>query len=152
MLCRLCCILELKTAERRFFHRVHLCIWAIGGHKLGTLGIRAHNSLTVHDNSWALKFDNFFEFQNVISDTSSFTPPVWLGCFAYKKSICDSPLSLMVKQGIILKQFKLILKRFRTAFWDSCVCLIYSLLQNKPVQVFQQVFFIWKAGTIVTLF
>ena len=66
--CRLYCILELKTAEGRFFHRVHLCIWAIGGHELGTLSIRVHNSLTVHDYSWALKFENFCEFQNVLSE------------------------------------------------------------------------------------
>ena len=29
------------------------------------------NSLTVHDNSWTLKFDNFSEFKNVISDSLS---------------------------------------------------------------------------------
>ena len=45
-------------------------IWAIAEHELDTLSIRVHNSLTVHDNSWALKFDNFLEFQNVISDSS----------------------------------------------------------------------------------
>ena len=32
-----------------------------------------HNSLAVDDNSRALKFDNFSEFQNVISD--SLPPP-----------------------------------------------------------------------------
>ena len=48
--------------------RVHLCIWAIAGHELGTLSIRAHNSLTVYEHTWALKFDDFSEFQNVISD------------------------------------------------------------------------------------
>ena len=32
-----------------------------------------HNSLTVHDNLWTLKFDKFSEFQNVISDNLS--PP-----------------------------------------------------------------------------
>ena len=46
------------------------CIWAITGHELDTLCIGVHNSLTVHDNSWALKFDNFSEFQNVIGDSS----------------------------------------------------------------------------------
>ena len=39
---------------------------------------QVHNSLTVHDNSWTLKFDNFSEFQNFISDSpqhrSSFSP------------------------------------------------------------------------------
>ena len=34
-----------------------------------------YNSLTVHDNSWTLKFDNFSEFQNVISDSSPTPPP-----------------------------------------------------------------------------
>ena len=28
-----------------------------------------YNSLTVYDISWALKFDNFSEFQNMISDS-----------------------------------------------------------------------------------
>ena len=60
--------MELKTEEGWFFQRVDLCIWAIGGHELGTLSIPVHNSLTVYDNSWALKFDNFSEFQNAISD------------------------------------------------------------------------------------
>ena len=54
------------TAEGWFFQRVKLCIWAIGGHKLGILSIRVHNSLTAHDNSLALKFDNFPEFQKIL--------------------------------------------------------------------------------------
>ena len=29
-----------------------------------------YNLLTVHDNSWTLKFDKFSELQNVISDSS----------------------------------------------------------------------------------
>ena len=31
---------------------------------------QVHNSLTVHDNLWTLKFDNFSEFHNVINDSS----------------------------------------------------------------------------------
>ena len=42
-------------------------IWATAGHELGSLTIWVHNSLTVHDN-----FDNFFEFQNVISYRRNF--------------------------------------------------------------------------------
>ena len=68
--CRLCFILELKAERGSFFQRFHLYIWAIGGHELGILSIRVHNSLTVQDNSWALKFDNFSEFRNVISDST----------------------------------------------------------------------------------
>ena len=34
------------------------------------------NSLTVHDDSWTLKFDNFPEFQNAISDSSQ-RAPLW---------------------------------------------------------------------------
>ena len=30
---------------------------------------QVHNSLTVHDSSRALKFDDFFEFRNLISDS-----------------------------------------------------------------------------------
>ena len=53
-----------------FFFRDFTClaIWAIAGQELGTLNKRVHNSLTFHDNSWALRFDNFSEFQNIISD------------------------------------------------------------------------------------
>ena len=61
-------LLVLKTTEVWFFQSVHLYVWAIAGHEPGTLSIQLHNSMTVHDNSWALKFDNFSEFQNVISD------------------------------------------------------------------------------------
>ena len=53
----------------RLFCCLHLSVWAIAGRELGTLSIRVHNSLTVHANLWALKFDNFSEFQNVISDS-----------------------------------------------------------------------------------
>ena len=35
---------------------------------------QVHNSLTIQDNLWTLKFDNFSEFYNVISD-SPFLPP-----------------------------------------------------------------------------
>ena len=60
--------LELNTTEIWFFQRVYLYIWAIGGQKLGILSIQVHSSLLELWNSWALKFDNFSEFQNVISD------------------------------------------------------------------------------------
>ena len=46
---------------------------------------QVHNSLTVHENSRALKFDHFSEFQNVIGDSPS--PPSVI----IRKSICDSP-------------------------------------------------------------
>ena len=58
----------------RLFCCLHLSVWAIAGRELGTLSIRVHNSLTVHANLWALKFDNFSEFQNVISDSLHPTP------------------------------------------------------------------------------
>ena len=67
-----------------FFQRVQMCIWAIGGQELGTLSIRVHNSLAVHDNSWVLKFDSFSEFQNVISDSPLPQSPASLWCFVYE--------------------------------------------------------------------
>ena len=71
-------------------------MWVIGGHELDTLSIRAHNSLTVHDNSWALKFDNFCEFQNVISDSTPSRPlphpPVSLWHFVYENRHVTHPL------------------------------------------------------------
>ena len=38
------------------------------GLELGTLSMRLWNSLIVYDNLWALRFDNFYEFQSVISE------------------------------------------------------------------------------------
>ena len=35
---------------------------------------QVHNSLTVHDSSRALKFDDFFEFRNLISDSPPPSP------------------------------------------------------------------------------
>ena len=88
---------ELESTEGWFLLKVHLFVWVVAGHELDTLSIQAqifhswliaqlftyfvnirwsflsmikqvHNALTVHDNSWALKLDNFSEFQNFISD------------------------------------------------------------------------------------
>ena len=36
---------------------------------------QVHNSLTVHDSSRALKFDDFFEFRNLISDSPPLPHP-----------------------------------------------------------------------------
>ena len=96
LFCRLCCILKLKTAEGWFFKRVRLCMWAIGRQQLGTLSIPVHNSLIVHHSSWALKFDNFSEFQNVISDSPpphTHTQPSVIMTLCVRKSIFASPLS-----------------------------------------------------------
>ena len=104
---------ELEVIEGWFFQNVHRYIWAVAGHELGTLSIQAqslfrniftnfvnikwsfssmikqvHNPLTVHDNSWTLKFDNFSEFQNVIT----LTPSVIM-THCVRKPICYSPLS-----------------------------------------------------------
>ena len=67
------CFLELdlqKDIFQRVLYTVYQTvyidyyIWAIAGHELGVLNIRVHNSLAVHNN-----FDNFSEYQNVISDS-----------------------------------------------------------------------------------
>ena len=103
--CYLCFILELKTAEGWFFQRVHLCIWAMGGYELGTLSMQVHNLLTVHNNSWALKFDNFSEFQNVIKDSPPPSPaPLTASVImtlCVRTSIFDSPL---IKSETFLEQ------------------------------------------------
>ena len=56
-----------------------------------------HNSLAVHDNSWTSKFDNFSDFQKVISDSS---PPllsvIIMHCI--HSSICDSSLKYSTLQ------------------------------------------------------
>ena len=57
------------------------------------VSVRVHNSLTVDDNLWTLKFDNFPEFQNVISDSSLPLTPNVIMTQCVRKSICDSPLS-----------------------------------------------------------
>ena len=89
--CRLCFILELKTAEGWFFQRFHLSIWVIVVHELGTLSIRVHNSLKVHGNSWDLKFDNFSEFQNVFFFWIS---KRFIMTLCVRKPICNSPLTI----------------------------------------------------------
>ena len=71
-----------------FFQRVYLYKWVIAGHKLGTLSKQIHNSLTVYDNSSALKSDNFSEFQNVISNSPA--SPNFFMTDCVRKSICDS--------------------------------------------------------------
>ena len=63
----------------------------MGGQELGTLSIRVFNSLAVHDNSGALKFDYFSELQNVISDSSPFPSIIMTLCV--QKSICELPLT-----------------------------------------------------------
>ena len=88
--------LELKTTEGLFFQRVRLYIWDIAGHELGTLSIRVDDSATVHDNSWALKLDNFSEFQNVINNSLPNPNPSVIMTFCVRKSICDSPLIIFV--------------------------------------------------------
>ena len=80
-------IFGARDNRRMFFFREFTCIYG----QLGTLSIRVQNSLTVHDNSWALKIDNFSEFQNVISDSANHQRhyDAW-----ERKPICDSPLKL----------------------------------------------------------
>ena len=81
-------------------------IWTIAGHELGTLSIRLHNSLTAYDNLWALKFDNFSEFLNIISESPSPTPSVIM-MLCVRKSICDSPLSKTYLSIVSLNQREL---------------------------------------------
>ena len=105
----------LETKEGRFFQTLQL---AVAGQELSTISMWAQsfnswlmlvfllilwildylfssmikqvpNSLTVHDNSWTLKFDNFPEFQNVISDSPQRAP---LRHTAYENR-CDSSFS-----------------------------------------------------------
>ena len=118
--CRLCFILELKTAEGWFFQRVYLCTWVIGGHELGTPSIRVHNSLTVHDNSWALKFSNFSEFQNVISDSPpSPNPPASLRRFAYESRFVTNPLRIHV---VIIMVYWINYRRmYYFTFWHNLI-------------------------------
>ena len=45
-------------------------------HRINKYNKQIHNSLTVHYNSWNLKFDSFSEFQSVISDSAP--PPPFI--------------------------------------------------------------------------
>ena len=60
--------LELSATKGWFFQRVYLYIWT----------------------SWVWKFDNFSEFQNVISDSPPTLSVIMTHCV--RKSICDAPL------------------------------------------------------------
>ena len=49
--------------------------------------------MTVHDNLWTLKFDNFSEFQNVISDSPPH-PPTSLSRIAYENRYVTHPFPI----------------------------------------------------------
>ena len=58
---------------------------------------KVDNSLTVHDNSWTLRFDNSSEFQGIISDSNLIHPPPLppasiIMTYCVWESICDLPL------------------------------------------------------------
>ena len=75
--------------------------------------------LTVHDNSWALKIDNFPEFQNVISD-NPLPPPPTPTPSPVRKSLCDSTLSnpnVNPKNGVAYKKTCKTFCIFRSKFW-----------------------------------
>ena len=58
---------------------------------------QVHNSLTVHDNLWILKFDNFSEFQNFISDNNPLHRPHFptsLSRIAYENRYVTHPLPI----------------------------------------------------------
>ena len=68
---------------------------------------QVHNSLTVHDSSRALKFDDFFEFRNLISDRPPPPPPpsiIMMHCV--RKSIRDSLLSYKMTVAYLKKNHK----------------------------------------------
>ena len=118
-----CCLSFLETTEGWFFQRIHLHIWAVAGHELSSLNVRAHrfnswivtqcfwvfcksylfspiikqvrNSLSVHDNSWTLKFNNISEFQNVISGYPQ-RASLWL--IVYENWNLAQPLMNSIKQ------------------------------------------------------
>ena len=52
---------------------------------------QVHNSLSVHENLWTLKFDNFSEVQKAISDNLSLISVIMT--HYVRKLICDSPLT-----------------------------------------------------------
>ena len=52
---------------------------------------KVHNSLSVHENLWTLKFDNFSEVQKAISDNLSLISVIMT--HYVRKLICDSPLT-----------------------------------------------------------
>ena len=50
--------------HRSMIFSVSSPVWAIAGDELGSLSIQLNNSMTVHDNSWALKLWNSIIFLN----------------------------------------------------------------------------------------
>ena len=89
---------ELKTMEGWFFQRVHLCIWATAGHKLGTLSIRVHNSywqfMTIHE-LWNLTIFPNFKTSLVIAPSPPH-PPASLWRSAYENRYVTHPLPLYI--------------------------------------------------------
>ena len=86
--------------------RVYLYIWVVARQELCTRSTREHNSLTGHDNLWALKFDLFFflNFKRSLVINPLF--PLALNVimtYYVRKSLCDSPLSQ--RENIFSKYF-----------------------------------------------
>ena len=111
------------------FQRVYLYIWAIVRDELSTRSIRVHDSLTVHDNLRALKFDFFiFELQNVISDT------LWIAKRHYLYALVNS----MVKN-----EFFLLNSAICKPFYNQSVnskAFKYTIITLKS-----KIYFSWKS-------
>ena len=62
--------------------------------------------MTVHDNLWTLKFYNFSEFQNVISDNLPPHPPTSLSRIAYENRYVT--LSLPIFSSYLFNRIKIV--------------------------------------------
>ena len=72
----------VKDCRRMIFQKDHLRIWAIGGHELGSLNVRVHNSLTIYELWNSIIFLNF----------KNPPPPPSLWRFVYKNQYVTHPL------------------------------------------------------------
>ena len=98
-----------------------------------------YNSLTVYDISWALKFDNFSEFQNMISDSLP-THERHYDVLSTKIDMWLTPNSnvsvwsrfyAVVLNGVFSKRWntqKLI--KFSTCHWENISCVVCDPLRH----------------------
>ena len=115
----------------------HLYILVTAGHELGTLSIQIYDSLTVYDNSWALKLDSFSEFQNVISDSPPSPPsPSVIMKHCVQKWICDSPLSRYSPISIFLN----VLSVLCWSFYLEEIMSFFAILLEKNKYSFKLTF------------
>ena len=121
--------------RRMIFQRVHLCIWAIGGHELGTLSIRDWQFMTIHELWNSIIFLNFKTLL-VIAPPSSL-PPTHTHTHTHTHQRHYGALNLRSIYGVLQRSLLFgALKKFFSptqafALWRTCLNFIQVYLLSE---------------------